>query len=118
MAALALISDLVMQSQLSAAAADAGVELAIAGSEAACIARAETLRPRLIIVDLSHPGLDPRDTMSSLRPFIAADVTTLAFGPHVQKERLAAAAEAGFSVVLSRGQFHAQMTDILRRLGT
>jgi CheY-like chemotaxis protein len=118
MATLALISDLVIQSQVTAAARDAGSELVVVGSESALIAHAETQRPRLIIVDLSHPQLDPCRVMSSLQSCVGADVKTMAFGPHVHKELLAAAAAAGFGVVMSRGQFHAEMAEIFKRLGT
>lgn len=117
MSALALISDLLMQSQVRAAAAAAGVELMLAVSEDALIAQMDELRPRLVIVDLSHPGLDPGAVMSRLRPFVGPGVTSLAFGPHVHKGRLAAAADAGFAIVLSRGQFHAEMAGLLAQYG-
>jgi DNA-binding response OmpR family regulator len=113
MAVLALISELMMQSQLSAAAAAAGAELEIATSGDSLVALAESRRPQLVIVDLTHPALDPQALAARLR-VAHPEGTLLAFGPHVHRERLAAAAEAGFHV-LSRGQFHAQMADILKR---
>jgi DNA-binding NarL/FixJ family response regulator len=109
MPALALISDLVMQSQLAAAAACAGVELTIAASEDALVGAAQRLRPALVIVDLSHAGLGAAQLLNRLRPHIAPDARTVAFGPHVHKALLAAATEAGYEVVISRGQFHARM---------
>jgi CheY-like chemotaxis protein len=117
MAALALISDLVMQSQLTAAAARAGVEVAIAASEDVLVAKAESFRPRLVIVDLSHPALDPRKLLERVKPLVDPETTLLAFGPHVHARRLQAAAEAGFGVVLSRGKFHAEMSELLKRYG-
>jgi CheY-like chemotaxis protein len=118
MPALALISDLLARSQATTAAGQAGVELAIAGTEDSLIAQAEKLRPRLVIVDLSHPGLDPRRLMDRLQPFVGPGATSLAFAPHVHKERLTAAAEAGFGVVISRGRFYAEMADLLKRFAT
>jgi DNA-binding response OmpR family regulator len=115
MPAAALISELVMQSQLAAAAERAGVELTIAASEDALVEAAERLRPALVIVDLTHPGLDAAELWNRLRPHLASDAQTVAFGPHVHKARLAAAAEAGYALVISRGQFHAQVEDIFRR---
>jgi CheY-like chemotaxis protein len=118
MSALALISDLLMQSQVAAAATRAGADIAIAAADDALVAKAESLRPRLVIVDLSHPGLDPRQLLDRLQPLLPPDVTTVAFGPHVHKQRLAAATEAGFGLVVSRGQFHAEMEQILKRYAT
>ncbi|MEX0677198.1 MAG: hypothetical protein WD063_08995 [Pirellulales bacterium] len=118
MSALALISDLFMQSQVVAAAGRAGVEIAIVAAEDALLAKAVSLSPRLVVVDLSHPGLDPRQLIERLQPLLPPGATTVAFGPHVHKQRLAAAAEAGFSLVVSRGQFHADMAAMLKRYAT
>ena len=118
MSAVALISDLLMRSQVAAAAARAGVEIAIVAADNALVAKAENLRPRLVIVDLSHPELDPRQLFDRLQPLLPPEATTVAFGPHVHKQRLAAAMEAGFGRVVSRGQFHAEMEEILKRFAT
>jgi CheY-like chemotaxis protein len=119
MSVLALISDLMMQSQVSSAAARAGVSLRLVSSEdalaeqAAQLALAGSTPIDLVVVDLSHPGLDPAGLMERLRPALAPGTPTLAFGPHVHKGRLEAAAAAGFTAVLSRGQFHANMEPLL-----
>jgi CheY-like chemotaxis protein len=115
MSALALISDLLTQSHLAAAARRAEVEITIVGSEDALVAQAESLRPGLVVVDLAHPGLDPRQCFERLKPLLPPETTSIAFGPHVHRQRLATAAEAGFSLVVSRGQFHAEMEDLLKR---
>ncbi|MBI3837051.1 MAG: response regulator transcription factor [Planctomycetia bacterium] len=115
MPAVALISDLVMQSQVSGAAVRAGVSLRIAGSGDALLAQAESVRPRLVILDLSHPTIDPGQFVPRLKSIIPAGGTVLAFGPHVHKGLLSAAADAGCDLVISRGQFHAQMQEILER---
>jgi hypothetical protein len=39
----------------------------------------------------------------------------VAFGPHVQEELLAAARDAGCNLVVSRGQFFAQIKTILQQ---
>jgi DNA-binding response OmpR family regulator len=115
MPAVALISDLVMQSQVAAAAARVGVTVEIVNSAEALLAKAQTRRPRLVILDLSHPGLDAAQLVPRLKELLSRGAGTLAFGPHVHAARLAAAREAGCDVVISRGQFHAQMDEILRR---
>ncbi len=114
MSVLALISDLMMQSQASSAAARAGVTLRVVSSEDALLEQAARGAPiDLIVIDLSHPGLDPAGLMERLKPSLSPDTRTLAFGPHVHTARLEAAAAAGFTSVMSRGQFHANMEQLL-----
>jgi DNA-binding NarL/FixJ family response regulator len=113
MAVLALISDLMMQSQVSGAAQRAGVGLQVASSVGALMAKAAESAPQLVIVDLTHPGIDPVTLMEQLGPLLPPTSATLAFGPHVHKELLAAASAAGFGNVITRGQFHANMVMIL-----
>jgi CheY-like chemotaxis protein len=118
MSALALVSELMMGSQVAAAAKRTGASVALVASDEALVAQAETLRPNLVIVDLGHPGLDARALVERLAPLLPPGATLIAFGPHVHKERLAAAREAGFGLVLSRGQFHAEMDEILKTYAT
>lgn len=118
MSVLALISDLMMQSQASSAAERAGVTLRAVSSEDALVELAADLQQatqplELVVVDLSHPGLDPAALMERLRPALSPGTATLAFGPHVHKARLEAATTAGFTAVMSRGQFHANMEQLL-----
>ncbi|MEX0978533.1 MAG: hypothetical protein WDZ48_06760 [Pirellulales bacterium] len=100
---------------MTAAASRAGVAIALVASEEALVAKSESLRPQLVIVDLSHPGTDPWSLAHRLQGLLPDEAMTVAFGPHVHKERLTAAAEAGFRLVVSRGQFHAEVDEILKR---
>ena len=65
-----------------------------------------------LIVDLELAGLDPHELMGALpqqsRPHV------LGFGPHVKKDRLGAAREAGFDEVVSRGSFSANLMEMLK----
>jgi CheY-like chemotaxis protein len=117
MSVLALISDLVMQSHVSGAARRLEVSLAVAPDEQRLLEAARRQPPQLVIVDLSHPGLDPAALLAQLRPLLPEAAQTVAFGPHVHKARLQAASEAGFGAVLSRGQFHASVEQVLRSAG-
>lgn len=117
MPAVALISDLVMQSHVTAAAQRAGTTIDVVGSTDALLTKLADSSPGLVILDLSHPGLDPRLIVPRVRRQLPPGATSLAFGPHVHTERLAAAAEAGCDLVISRGQFHAQVDEILKRYG-
>jgi hypothetical protein len=60
----------------------------------------------LVVVDLSRPGV--------LEVLPAISAPTIGFGRHDDRERLAAAAEAGCSRVLARSAFFAQVGDLLR----
>lgn len=111
---LALVSELMMQSQVSAAGQRVGTTIHAASSVDALLSAAETAEPRLVILDLSHPGLDIAKLVAKLKVLRPA-ATIIAFGPHVHKGRLAAAEAAGCDTVMSRGQFHAGMDDILAR---
>ncbi len=113
MAVLALVSDLMMQSQVGGAAQRVGVQLIVASGEAQLLERAHDGAIELVVVDLSHPGIDPVRLMQGLKPLLAESSRTLAFGPHVHKPLLEAAASAGFDAVMSRGQFHASMDQLL-----
>lgn len=117
MSAVALVSDLAMQSQLAGAAERAGVNLAFAGDLEAACAKVESLTPTLVIVDLSEASHDPRTLVPRLKQVLPQAATIVAFGPHVHKERLARALAAGCDLVISRGQFHAEMAEILKRYG-
>jgi ubiquinone/menaquinone biosynthesis C-methylase UbiE/CheY-like chemotaxis protein len=65
-----------------------------------------------LIVDLELPGFDPCELMAALpaesRPHV------LGFGPHVKKDRLGAARDAGFDEVVSRGSFSANLVQMLQ----
>src|SRR5882672_6529796 len=112
----ALISDLALQSQVRGAAEIVGQQVVFATSEDALSAAAQAHLPRLILLDLTHPGLRPEGIVARVRE-ASSGATIVAFGPHVHKERLEAARRAGCDLVLSRGQFHADMAAILRRAG-
>ncbi len=114
MASVALISDLMMQSHVSGAATRAGTTVKIAGSGEALLAAIQADPPALVILDLSHPGLDPADLVPRIKQ-LAPTAQIVAFGPHVHHARLAAAEAAGCNLVISRGQFHAQTEEILKR---
>ena len=118
MPAVALISDLVMQSHAAAAAERSGTTIDVVSSTDALLTKLADSPPDLVILDLSHPGLDPRQIVPRVRQQLPPGATCLAFGPHVHAERLTAAAEAGCDLVISRGQFHAQVDEILKRYGS
>ena len=117
MAAVLLTSDLACSSKAAGAAARAGVELSTAMSIAALLDKVSAQAVELVILDLTTPALDPLQLVPQLRALPAPPGAVMAFGPHVHEAKLAAATDAGCELVISRGQFHAQLDELLGRLG-
>ena len=115
MAALLLTADLACSSKAAGAAARAGVELGVAMSLAALVEKASARKADVVILDLTAPGLDIAKVVGLLKALPSPPGAVIAFGPHVHEDKLAAAAEAGCDLVISRGQFHAQMEQLLSR---
>lgn len=63
----------------------------------------------VVIADLDALGADP---VPAVRSMVKAGATVLAFGPHVEGERLAAARAAG-AVVLPRSAFLERLPELL-----
>lgn len=112
MPAVILSTDLMLGSQLSGAAARTGVSVQSCGSAEKLLERIAPGDTALVILDLGLPGLDVAALVAAIRQR-SATAKIIAFGPHVHKERLAAAAAAGCDRVMSRGQFHATMDELL-----
>lgn len=111
MTALLVTTDLMATSAADGAARQAGVELKTVSPSAA--PEAASAATRLVALDLTAKVADLAAWAASIRG-VAPNATLLAYGPHVHEGRLAAAQEAGFDVVISRGQFHRQMAELLR----
>lgn len=110
---LLLSADLMITSQASGAARQAGAALSSLASVTALTERAEQEQPRVVILDLALGGLNVADVVAQLRSEARGPLAIVAFGQHVHEERLAAAKAAGCDYVLSRGQFHAQAGQLL-----
>lgn len=113
MSVLLLTTDLSCSSQVSGAAARLGVPLGTVMNPAQLMNRAAESSPAVVILDLNTPLLDCRELVPQLKALSSPPSTIIAFGPHVHEARLAAAREAGCDRVLARGQFYAQVEQIL-----
>ncbi|MEX2114595.1 MAG: hypothetical protein WD845_15480 [Pirellulales bacterium] len=113
MPAVVLTTDLLLQSQLSGAAARAGQSFQVVASVEALLAKLAASPHRLIILDLALDAIQPAALVQQLR-LQAPSSTIVAFGPHVHRQRLADAKAAGCDVVMSRGQFHAEAESLLQ----
>lgn len=108
MRALLVTNDLTISAHIEGAAKRQGARLEIV-SYSDAIQRIAHEGYELAIVDLSAISGDVKE----LREFCPAGTKLLAFGPHVHKVKLEAARRAGFDLVLSRGEFHARIDQLL-----
>jgi hypothetical protein len=99
MTALLVTTDLMATSTAHGAASQAGVELKTVSSNAAAEAASEATR--FIALDLTAKVADLAAWAASIRIV-------------VHEARLETARESGFDLVVSRGQFHQKMADLLR----
>lgn len=113
--ALLITSDLMLSSQATGAASRAGCELRVLPNVDAALKVMAEQSVGLAVLDLGTPGNDPEQVLPQLREASTEKLAVVAFGPHVHKQRLAAARDASCEMVISRGQFHAQAEEIIRQ---
>lgn len=103
-----LCSDLMMTSSVSGAASSAGRPFsALAGVQQLGTCGADDL----VLIDLAMPGLDIEHAAELLNDHQKKNA--IVYGPHVHKGRLEAARSAGFTTVIPRGQFAANISDLV-----
>lgn len=101
--------DLMFPSRAQQAARQGGVTLQVVGSPQQCIDAVDDETHR-VVVDLgstTEPLTDLAAALLAKKP----ELDLIAYGPHVQTDRLAAAKSAGFRT-LSNGQVHSGMNAI------
>jgi DNA-binding NarL/FixJ family response regulator len=106
-----LSSDLMFFSRLEPAARAAAMQLKQAANPTA-LANVMTDDCRLVLIDLSLAGLNLPNAVAEIRR-LAPAARIVAFGAHVNEAALAAAAEAGCDLVMSRGQFNKQYGELI-----
>jgi DNA-binding response OmpR family regulator len=115
MTVVLLTGDLLAMSRVAGAAARSGVTLLTASTAQQAASLCKSHAVDLLIVDLTTPSLDVAGLVVAVKSVANAAPKTVAFGPHVHEERLAAARDAGCDHVVSRGQFFSQLDAILQR---
>jgi CheY-like chemotaxis protein len=120
---LFLTNDLVFPSRVQGAAQACGARMITApnvdtllakyGEAASSVDAAESAS--LALLDLNAAGVDAAQVVPRLKELSPPPKAIIAYGPHVHEHKLAAAQEAGCDLVLTRGQFDAQMAELLRR---
>ena len=112
---LLLSGDLMTSSHVSAAADRQNVASATALDAAAMAEKLRANSVALVILDLGLPRLDVDAAVSQVRE-LAPAARILAFGPHVHEAVLQRARSAGCDQVMSRGQFHNRLDDVVRAI--
>ncbi len=112
---LFLTTDLVFPSRVAGVAQQLGARLETAASADALLAKltANNSSESIILLDLNSSVVDPAVLVPQLKALAAPPRSIIAFGPHVHAEKLAAAKTVGCDLVLTRGQFDAQMSSLL-----
>jgi CheY-like chemotaxis protein len=102
---LLLCDDLMFGSRITGTARDLGAAVKIASSVDRLRAMAEAQPPSCLIVDLAHPGLDLDELVAWLRASGRPVPRIVAYGSHVDVEKLQRARQAGCDPVLPRSRF-------------
>ena len=111
---LMLTQDLMMSSAVSSVARTMDEPLKTASSVPAATKLIDSSKPRLLLVDLQTPALQVAEVASMLQSISDADrPRAVAYAQHVNKDLLAEATEAGFDQILTRGQMHGNVSDVL-----
>jgi CheY-like chemotaxis protein len=111
---LLLTDDLLFSTKVTGTADAVGCRVSVTDNveRAAELCRAEL--PRCILLDLSIPGLQIDVVVQRLRT-ASEDAPVIAYGSHVDRQRLEAASAAGCREVLPRSKFSGTLADLLLR---
>jgi DNA-binding response OmpR family regulator len=110
---LVLSGDLMLASHVTGAAARVACAAQTTASVETLLASLDGQSCRVVVIDLTTPGLAIADLVAKLRALDKPPAQIIAFGPHVQEIRLTDAANAGCDQVLTRGQFYSRMDELL-----
>ncbi len=118
MRVLFLTNDLVFPSRVAGVVQRLGGRLETAGNAQSLMEKIESAaaEPAVVVIDLNTPGAAAETLVPKLNSLRHPPRTIVAFGPHVHEAKLEAARGAGCDIVLTRGQFDAQMDALLEKL--
>ncbi|WP_417378546.1 hypothetical protein [Gimesia sp.] len=108
---LVLCSDIMFSSQITGAARQLEYSFCTVLSTRQALAQVDDSLRQVLLVDLNQPSLnwEQLTTIHQEHP----GLISIAFGPHVDVEKLAAARAAGCTEVMPRSRFSAQLPQIL-----
>ncbi|MBL8868111.1 MAG: hypothetical protein KF873_05465 [Gemmataceae bacterium] len=102
MSGLLLSDDLIFTSRILATARAHGLAMTAAKTQDALLAKTKDAPPTGVILDLHNPTLDLSALLSELK---SLGTRVIAYGSHVDAERLKAARATGCDLVLPRSAF-------------
>ncbi|WP_339732508.1 hypothetical protein [uncultured Gimesia sp.] len=106
-----LCSDMLFLSKITGTAKELGYSFCTALSCKKAAASLSNGTSQLLLIDLNQENLD-WELLTSIHQNDAS-LTSIAFGPHVDTERLAKARAVGCTQVLPRSQFSAQLPQLM-----
>jgi CheY-like chemotaxis protein len=107
-----LTSNLLFSSMVTGTAAAIGKEVVVAGDLAEALQLCRAGATACVIIDLGMAELDIAAAVVQIRE-AAGPVPFIAYGSHVDKARLDEARAAGFSEVMPRSKFSAELPQLL-----
>ena len=109
-------TDLLFPSRVGGVARRHGVAMEIVTSAESLFTKIDDdhERPLVVLLDLNCSVVDAAQIVPRLKS-LSHPPAIIAFGPHVHEAKLGAARDTGCDLVLTRGQFDAQMEAILTR---
>ncbi len=113
--ALLLCDDLMFASRITGEARALALTVKPARSLEQLFAFARQEAPSCVLLDLAFPGLDLPEFFHRLSEACPAPPRVVAYGSHVDTERLKAAREAGCDPVLPRSKFVTELPQALPR---
>lgn len=114
-AGLLLSRDLIFTVKVTGTARELRHQILTAGNVALATSMIEQWQPRVVILDLAAGDLVSPAAILAYRQIAPPGTPFVAFGSHVETDRLDAARAAGCDPVLARSQFTAQLPELIRR---
>jgi hypothetical protein len=109
-----LCRDLIFTTKVKETALSLGYHIAVIGDVSKAKVEIESLRPRLVLIDLTSGDLSAPSAMNEYVALAGPETWLVAFGPHVEAEALSRAKAAGCQVVLPRSKFAGDLPRLLQ----
>jgi len=111
-----LTADLMLTSSAQGVVMRYGGVMATASSADNALLKCQDLSAAALVVDLNTRGLEIGELVNRVRQECCPVPIVCGVSPHVHENLLAAARDAGFGVVMTRGEFERRLDDTLKEL--
>jgi len=112
---LLLSRDLIFTTKIKATAAELGYQIQVARDVMLARSLIAEQRPRVVLIDLTAGDLCAPSALCVYRKLAGSDVWFVAFGPHVDADKLAAARAAGCQTAIPRSKFASELPELIRQ---